>query len=190
MAFVLTALGQTAFQTWCMRVLSDPEVARAAFGQVTAEAPIQPLSARGCASLFDFFIGYAAGVQQTLGGTECFRQIALEISETRHFAAFLSANAGLFFRRGLIAPTGDAPLPDCPARHGRFFVPSWCAEQWCTSKFPAISVAYNDGSSIFASWYPGVYDPVSGTVTFADGTEGVLDRKLDEFVIGEAVDFS
>lgn len=189
MAFVLTDLGTTAFRTWCMRVLSDPEVARAAFGPVTAAAPIQRLSVRGCASLFDWFLGYADGVQKPVASAECFRQIALEISATRNFAAFLSANAGLFYRRGLIRPMGDAPDPDCPAGHGRFFIFSWCAEQRCASKAPAIAVAYNDGTSVNASWYTGEYNPVSGTVLFGDGTTEALDRKRDEYVVGEAVEW-
>ena len=189
MAFVLTELGQTAFRTWCMRVLSDPEVARIAFGKPTASAPVQTLSVHGCASLFDFFLAYAANAKPAPAAAECFQQIAREISGTRSFAAFLSANAGLFFRRGLVTTTGDPPNPDCPALHGRFFIPSWCAEQWCATRTPAIAVAYNDGTTQTASWYVGAYDPVSGTVAFEDGTTETLDRRRDEYVVGEAVEW-
>lgn len=169
-----------------MRVLSTPETARRSFKQVV---PTVVLSVHGCASLFDFFVDSAVG-QQTSGGSQgCFRQTARDLAETRYFSAFLSANAGLFYRRGLVEPLGVLPAPNFTAIHGHFFVPSWCANQWLSGKTPAIAVAYNDGTSVYASWFRGTYNPVSGTVCFDDGTEEVLDRKLDEFVVGEAVDW-
>jgi len=188
MAFSLTELGRDALELWCLRALSTPERARIVLSKVSATAVAPTLSLRGCASLFEFFVSYTASERkQPLREAACFRQTARELASTRSFRAFLSANGGLFFRRGLVAPDGDAPLPNVVAPHGRFFVPSWCANQWCSSKTPRISVAYTDDASPFASWYAGTYNPVTGTVAFDDGSEAVLDRKLDEFAIGEAV---
>lgn len=191
MAFSLTKLGRDALELWCLRALATPERARVVLTKSVTPAAIPRLSLRGCTSLFEFFLSYTAAGNKhvSLPDAACFRQTACELASTRSFGAFLSANGGLFFRRGLVAPNGEAPLPDVVAPYGRFFVPSWCSEPWCSSKTPRISVAYTDEESRFASWYAGTYNPVAGTVAFDDGTEAVLDRKLDEYVVGEAVEW-